>query len=179
MHTNSSQEDHLEFLKQHKVDGEMFSLSSGEKISIQKYFINFNQWNGAPIPNTYGNKLIIDSNGEPLFAELAVLRLFQSQGWDGVWVDSYGRKFRVGLPDVAEHVEIPEKQKELIDTIKAKTGKSGGCWDVFLWKDNKILFIELKRLKKDKVQDTQKIWLEHSLSNGLSHEDFAFVEWDI
>ena len=179
MQTNSSQENHLEFLKPHKIDSESFSLSSGEQILIQKYFLNFNKWKGAPVPNSYGNKLALDWNGEPVFAELAVLRLFQSQGWNGVWVDSYGRKFRTGLPNVAEPVEISGKQKELIDSVRTKTGKSGGCWDVFLWKDDRILFVELKRQKKDRIQDSQRIWLEHSLAHGLSHENFAFVDWEI
>ena len=169
----------LGFLQPYKVDGELFSLSSGADISIQKYFLTFTPWKGAPIPNTYNNKPVIDWNGEPVFAELAVLRLFQSHGWEGVWVDSYCRKYRIGLPDVAEPVELPEKQKQLIESIKAKTGRSGGCWDVFVWKDDQLLFIELKRQKKDAIQDSQRLWLEKSLDSGLAQENFAFLEWVI
>ena len=176
---NPPQEDNLEFLKPYKVDGEIFSLSSGAQISIQKYFLHFNEWKGARIPNTYNNKPVIDWNGEPLFAELAVLRLFQSHGWDGVWVDSYRRKYRIGLPDVTEPVELPEKQKQLIESIRAKTGRHGGCWDVVVWKGEWILFIELKRSKKDRVQDSQISWLENSLLLGLNQKNFAFVEWVI
>ena len=174
-----SQEGHLEFLKPHKVDGEIFSLSSGEQISIQKYFLHFNEWRGTPIPNTYNGKAVIDWNGEPVFAELAVLRLFQSQGWEGVWVDSYRRKYRTGLPGVAEPVELPEKQRQLIDSIRAKTGRHGGCWDVLIWKDDQLFFVELKRLKKDKIQESQITWLEQSLSNGLSTINFVFIEWSL
>lgn len=169
----------LDFLQQYKVDGEIFSLSSGEQISIPKYFLPFNEWKGTPVPNTYNGKAVIDWNGEPLFAELAVLRLFQSHGWDGVWVDSYRRKYRIGLPDVAELVELPEKQNKLIDTIRTKTGRHGGCWDVFVWKDDQLLFVELKRSKKDKVQESQISWLEKSLSHGLNINNFMFVEWKI
>ena len=140
--------NNLEFLKPYKIDGEKISLLSGEQILIQKYFLNFNQWKGAPILNSYGNKAVIDYNGEPLFAELSVLRLFKSNGWDGVWVDSYRRKYRVGLPDVVDPVNIPDKQDKLINSIREKTGRSGGCWDLFLWKDDETLFIELKRRKK-------------------------------
>lgn len=171
------QAGNLEFLQPYKVDGELFSLSSGVDISIQKYFLHFNEWKGAPISNTYNNKPVIDWNGEPVFAELAVLRLFQSHGWEGVWVDSYRRKYRIGLPDVAEPIELPHKQQQLIDSIKAKTGRSGGCWDVFAWKDDQLLFIELKRQKKDVVQDSQRLWLEKSLESNLTANDFAFLEW--
>src|SRR3989344_6230700 len=122
---NSSQENSLEFLQPYKVESETFSLSSGEEVSIQKYFLNFNQWKGAPILNTYNGKAVIDWNGEPLFAELVVLRLFQSRGWAGVWVDSYRRKYRVGLPDVVEPVDLPSEKKDLLDTLRAKTGKFG------------------------------------------------------
>jgi hypothetical protein len=174
-----SQEGSLEFLQPYKVDGESFSLSSGDQVLIQKYFLHFNEWKGAPIPNTYNNKPVIDWNGEPVFAELAVLRLFQSHGWEGVWVDSYRRKYRIGLPDVAEPIELSSKQQKLIESIKAKTGRSGGCWDVFVWKDNQLLFIELKRQKKDAIQDSQRLWLEKSLESGLKMESFAFLEWVI
>lgn len=174
-----SQEGHLEFLKPYKTESEIFSLSSGDQISIQKYLLNFKTWIGEPIPNTYNGKAVINWNSEPVFAELAVLRLFQSHGWDGVWVDSYRRKYRTGLPDVVEPIELPLKQRELIDSIKDKTGRSGGCWDVLVWKDNNLLFIELKRQKKDIIQESQKIWLEKSLESELKPDNFALMAWNI
>jgi len=172
------QAGNLGFLQPYKVDGESFSLSSGASVLIQKYFLTFIPWEGVPIQNTYNGKAVIDWNGEPLFAELAVLRLFQSHGWEGVWVDSYRRKYRVGLPDVTEPVELPEKQKQLIESIRAKTGRHGGCWDVFVWKGEYVLFIELKRSKKDRIQDSQRLWLEKSFETGLTSDNFAFLEWD-
>jgi len=174
---NSFQEDNLGFLKPYKIEDEIFSLSSGEQIQIQKYFLTFNEWKGAPIPNTYNGKAVVDWNGEPVFAELAILRLFESHSWNGVWVDSYGRKYRVGLPGVVEPVELPEKQQELIDSIHAETGRSGGCWDVFVWKNDQILFIELKRQKKDAIQSSQNEWLEVSLAHSLKLDNFALIEW--
>lgn len=170
--------DDIDFFE-HRVENEVFLLSSGKQVLVQKYFIQFNSWKGAPIPNTYNNKPVIDWNGEPVFAELAVLRLFKSHGWDGVWVDSYRRKYRVGLPNVIEPVELPQKREELIDSIRAKTNRSGGCWDVFVCKDDQLLFIELKRQNKDVIQESQKLWLEKSLDLGLTAQDFAFLEWVI
>lgn len=173
------QESSLEFIQPHKVDGEVFLLSSGDNILIQKYFLTFQKWKGEPILNSYGNKAVVDWNGAPLFAELAALKLFQSYGWNGVWVDSYRKKFRVGLPDVVEPIEIPQDQKELIDSIRTRTTKFGGCWDLFLWKGDEVLFVELKRQKKDAIQDSQRQWLGHSLAHGLHAENFAFLEWII
>lgn len=178
--TNKMESDNsFEFLNTYRSSEEEIVLLSGRKVSVAKYFLKFKEWKGRPIPNTYGNKAVIDFNGEPVFAELAVLRLFQSHGWDGAWVDSYRRKFRIGLPDVIDPVDLPTDKKNLIDSIKQKTSASGGCWDVFVWKDNKILFIELKRSKKDKIQNSQKIWLEESLNYGLDLDNFILIEWDI
>jgi len=172
-----SQENNLEFLKKYKTDNEIISLSSGEEVSIQKYFLTFKEWKGTPILNTYGNKAVIDWNGEPVFAELAILRLFQSYGWQGVWVDSYRRKYRIGLPDVIEPVNLSSKQEQLINTIRIGTGKQGGCWDVLLWRGESILFIELKRLKKDRIRVSQINWLEKSLDSGLNENNFMILEW--
>lgn len=172
-------EDEPDFLQTYKVESELFSLTSGEQISIRKYFLEFKEWQGAPILNTYNGKAVIDWNGEPVFAELAVLRLFQSHGWDGVWVDSYRRKYRTGLPDVVEAVELPPEKKDLLDALRVRTGKFGGCWDVFVWNKERILFLELKRSKKDKIQASQDVWLERSLEHGLNATNFALLEWDL
>lgn len=175
----SSKEDLLQFLYTYKTDSEIFSLSSGEKIPIQKYSLSFSEWKGSFIPNTYGNKAVLNSDGEPLFAELTVLKLFYKNGWQGVWVDSYRKKYRVGLPDIIEPVEIPEDKQELIQKLRTATEQFGGCWDLFLWRDNQILFVELKRSKKDVIQNSQILWLEKSLEFGFTQDNFALVEWDI
>lgn len=177
--TQSDQAEDLGFLEQYKTDSETFSLHSGAQVSIQKYFIHFHPWIGAPIPDTYNGKAVINWDGEPVFAELAVLRLFQSHGWDGVWVDSYRRKYRIGLPGVVEPVDLPQKQQELIDSIRSKTGRLGGCWDVLVWKNDQLLFIELKRVKKDNIRDAQVEWLASSLESGLTNGKFALVEWTL
>ena len=61
-----------------------------------KYHETFEAWRGPAIADTYGNKPVLDWHGEPLFAELVVLRQWQARGWDGVWVDSFRRQFRNG-----------------------------------------------------------------------------------
>jgi hypothetical protein len=86
---------------------EVFNLRSGMQVEITKFFLNLRKWQGQPIANTYGNKAVLDWKGEPVFAELAVVKLFQSEYWEGVWIDSFGRKFRVGLPGVDEPIQIP------------------------------------------------------------------------
>ena len=94
-------------------------------------------------------------------------------------MDSYGRKYRVGLPDVAEPVDLPTNQTNLINALREKTGRFGGCWDVVVWKGDTMLFLELKRQKKDNIQNTQVEWLSAALASGLTADNFALVEWDI
>lgn len=171
--------DDFSFLEQYAFGKEMLTLSSGKKILVKKYFLIFQPWKGKPIENSYGNKTIINWEEEPVFAELAILRLFKENGWNGVWVDSYRRNFRIGLPDIVDPVQLPVDKQKLIDSIKAKTGVSGGCWDVFVWKGRKVLFVELKRQKKDKLQDSQLQWLGASIGVGLRPSDFAIIEWDL
>jgi len=61
-------------------------------------YLEFKKWRGNTIKDNYNGKAVIDFQGEPLFAELAVLRLYQQKGWNGVWVGCYRKKFRANVP---------------------------------------------------------------------------------
>lgn len=54
-----------------------------------------------------------------------------------------------------------------------------GCWNVFLWKGSKVLFIELKKIKKDKIRDSQIKFYNKALEIGLRENSFLVIEWDI
>jgi hypothetical protein len=155
------------------------TLSDGQQVGVPVYAMKFKQWQGEPPANTYGGKQIVDFDGKPLFAELAVLELLKKERWSGVWVDSYGKKFRTGLPDVAEPITLPDEQKELLERIAGKVGRFAGCWDVFAWHKNEVLFAECKRIKKDAIRQSQIKWLEACLSLDIPLENFLMVEWDI
>ena len=158
---------------------EPFVLSSGEIALVQKFRLSFREWAGKPIENTYGGKAVIDFEGEPVFAELAVLRMFEAEGWQGVWVDSFGRKYRTGIHGNALPVHLPESKEIIIENLKVKTGASGGCWDVFAWRGDQIRFVELKRIDKDKIRSTQIAWLEAAIDEGFPLSCFTVVEWDL
>lgn len=128
--------------------------------------------------NTYGGKYVLDFNGQPAFAELVVLWTLRKEGWEGVWVDTYGKKYRIGLPGIVEPVTLPSEQTKIIENIAARAGSFKGCWDVFLWRGNNHLFVELKRKGRDAIRETQVRWLEASLSVGIKAEDFLLVEWE-
>ena len=54
-----------------------------------------------------------------------------------------------------------------------------GCWDVLGWKDDRIIFAESKRSKKDSIRSTQISWLTAGLKHGLKKDNFLIVQWDM
>ena len=154
---------------------EIIELPSGVTVQIPKTEPTFDLWKGKPISDTYGNKIVLDCDGESVFAELGILRIFQKDGWQGVWVDSYRNKFRKDYP--ANSIALPPDQQRLLSRIYEKVGSNKGCWDVFCWRDNgTYLFAESKRQGRDRMRDSQRHWLEAAINCGLPISAFLIVE---
>lgn len=158
---------------------EQLNLPSGLQVQIPKCEFVFKEWKGEPIKDTYNNKPVIDYDGRPLFAELATLKMFQKEGWSGVWVDSYRNKYRVGLPEECTHVELPAEHQRFINAVREQTKTRGGCWDLLLWRNGVYKFVELKRTKEDKLRPNQYSWLEKTLELGYEPNSFLIVEWSL
>src|SRR5690348_6030742 len=71
-----------------------FMGKRGSDIPVRRCEFRFRRWRGKPIVDDFGGKEVLEFQGRPMFAELIVLRLLRQEGWDGVWVDNYSRKFR-------------------------------------------------------------------------------------
>jgi hypothetical protein len=152
-------------------------LPSGDSVNIPRCEYLFRRWEGKPIRDTYGGKALIEFDRKPVFAELAILGTLRRAGWDGVWVDTYRRKFRRGLPP--DCCELPSPARRLYDRIrKANNSKISGCFDVFAWKGKSYLFVESKRRSKDSIQVTQKAWIEAVLHAGVPLDSLLICEWD-
>lgn len=164
-------------------------LPSGEKVRIPEYRTFFKKWEGQPLKQTFGGKALVDVDGAPMFAELAIMHLFIKAGWQARWVETYATsdkepktlsewkddryKNQVSVPIMNDAVT------GCLEKIAALNGSSyAGCWDVLSWRDDRIIFAESKRLKKDRIQKTQLNWLEAGLRSGLSPENFLIVQWD-
>jgi hypothetical protein len=139
--------------------------------------VTLNVWSGGPVQDSYGNKPLVDWNREPLFAELAILQSFQQLGWSGVWVDSFRKKYRMGLPELTAPVLLPNEQQELLNRIRGNPGWPSGCWDLVIWKGEETRFIELKNRGKDRLRQSQIDWLGKALNAGLRTEQFLIIEW--
>src|SRR4030042_6004539 len=173
MHNNIRPKgDALVFLDSYPSGEETIILPSGKSVEVKKYFLTFQRWHGKPIANTYGGKAVIDFNDEPVFAEIAVLKLFQQNGWGGVWVDK--KLYRVGILGVPT-IHLPDDKQKVLDQIRSSMPSFGGCWDLFLWNGDRVLFVELKKSKEDRIRNSQRQWLEATLKSGQLPSNFIFI----
>jgi hypothetical protein len=167
---------------------EIFVINN-ETIEIPKCTVKFEKWNGEPLKNTFGGKAVVAINGKPMFAELAVMNLFLKEAWQSRWIETYGRGnmdpfFLTEWKDdkYINQINVPIKDSKilnLLDSIAKENGNTfAGCWDVFAWKDDRVVFSEIKRFKKDSIRSTQTKWLESALKCGLSEKNFLIVQWD-
>jgi hypothetical protein len=154
---------------------ELITLPSGREITIAKAAPLFRKWTGEMPSDTFNHKPLLELNGEMVFAELAILRSFQQAGWDGRWIDSYRQRYLTKYWPMPVNEPLPAQQQSVLDRIRAKAGGSGGCFDVFCWRGEDLLFAESKW--RDRILKTQTRWLEAALDVGITTESFVIVQW--
>ena len=163
---------------------------NAQPLPVPKVELRLRPWRGAPIADTFGGKALLEVAGQPVFAELVVYELFRLSGWEARWVETYGAPARnpkcytQWRPDAlrGEQPLQPIEDAETLAVLRRVAAANGdtyaGCWDVVGWHGSTIVFAELKRYKKDRIQATQLRWLEAGLKVGLQPENFLLVEWD-
>ena len=159
------------------------SLPSGNNVNLPVSHPIFPIWNGKPINFNYGGKPLINYKGKPIFAELAILKILFENGWDGVWVETYGgTHYLKTMPNdwklVEEHISIPNEKEELLKKIW-EAGKTKACFDIFAWKGDSFIFCEAKHIKKDKLTNAQLRFIEGALMCGILPEALMIVEWEM
>jgi hypothetical protein len=157
---------------------EHLALPSGKVVQVPKCCPTFNAWRGVPPEDTYGGKPVLDFDGRPAFAELAILWSLERDGWSGVWIDTYRRKFGKGYWD-SQPVKLPPERSDLLEGIYRRSGSWSGAFDVYCWRGEEMLFAESKRFKRDAIRDTQLIWLQAALDEGVRPAQFLIVEWTL
>lgn len=166
-------------LGQHNVSIETLVTKNGESIPLEKFHFIFNEWTGIHNFDTYNGKPLLVLENEPLFAELLFLRLLEKEGYKGIWVDTYRNKFWQRLPHFSFPVIIDKTLETIYNEIYTlKGGKKSGCFDVIAYKDDQFIFAELKRKKKDEIQDSQIEWLNAALKLKSEKNKFLLVEWE-
>ncbi len=154
---------------------QQIELPSGREITIAKATPVFRKWAGEIPVDTFNGKPLLELNGEMVFAELAILRSFQQAGWDGRWIDSFHQRFLTQYWPTPVSEPLPAKAQSVLDRIRAQGGGSGGCFDVFCWRGDELLFAESKW--RDRVLPTQIQWLEAALNIGIPVGSFLIVQW--
>jgi len=175
-----------------------FLRPTGERVGeIPSVFMRFPMWRGAPFADDFGKKsaAMVDLDGEHLFAELAILRLLERDGWEGRWI------YTTGSGEVSKYLytwrDVPRQEqpnrpiqndaaRALLYAIADRSGnRYGGCWGVFAWRENSFAFFEAKRQAspkdKEKLKPAQEAWVRAALSlreQHMSARDFVFVQWD-
>lgn len=153
-----------------------FNFSAARVVSLPKAVVRFQKWSGPPVADSYGGKVALDYLGEPLFAELVILRLFQAAGWQGVWIDTFRRRTRISL---TEDSLVPKELQVLLDHVVARAGTRDGCFDVLAWRDKAIAFAEAKRSGRDRIRPSQVHWRSSALDVGVPLDSLLVVEWSL
>jgi hypothetical protein len=161
----------------------------GVKYTLPATTLVFKQWKGELIKNTFGGKPLIDYEGVPMFAELAIQRISIKAGWMSRWIETYASKgnspyYFINWLDTPLTQQVVEPlndifQEELLAKIAIQNNNSySGCWDVLVWKGKRTIFLESKRYKKDSVRNTQLRWLRAGREAGLTTDNFLIVQWE-
>ncbi len=175
------------------------TLPTGRAINdVPALFLRFPRWTGPQFVDDFGKQSagMVELDGEHLFAELAVLRLLEKEGWSGRWVNTYsGRgevwkfltEWRDVLRDEQKNRPIEDAEpRQLLARIAGLNGRARykGCWDTFAWRGQEFVFLQCKRTPpkaNDMVKAEQENWLRSALYLGdrrLSLRSFCVVQWD-
>jgi hypothetical protein len=154
-----------------------WELPDGTSVETAKVSPTFPLWLGSAPKGTYGGKPIIDLNGAPTFPELAILRVFEAAGWEGVWIDTFGKRYLRQYWPKPDRVRLPDDKQELLSSICIHGGRAARPWDVFCWSKDTVIFAESKWLKHDTVRLSQRAFLAGALKFGLPKSSFLLVEW--
>jgi len=170
------------------TDKEVFLLND-QIIEIPKCLIKFDKWDGKPIKNTFGGKPIVCFKNKPMFAELTIMNYFIESGWEARWIEAFGSSNKnpkilsewkdASFGNQVEGLILNKSINSVLEGIALCNNNSfSGCWDVIGWKGDQIIFAESKRIKKDRIRQTQNNWLSAGLKFGLKPENFLIVQWD-
>ena len=166
-----------------QVEDLPLDLEKRGRVSIPRYHVEFNAnpgKSGIGLDRGYAMKPLVVVEKQAMFAEIAVLSMFTKLGWDGVWADAFHRKYFNKMPNQSKGASLATYINQTLTRIAENNGQSrSGCWDVILWVDRTLLFVQLKSLATGEEIKAARIgWLEAALKSGFSPSQFMVVEWD-
>lgn len=114
-------------------------------------------------------------DGQLEIGEIAVLRALEADGWEGVWVCTFGgpKFWRTSL--IGEPSHLPEAASAMFDRIcKEQGGKCGGFFDVMAWREDDFVFVEYKG-KGDNPNTNERKWISSALRAGIRDDQLVVV----
>jgi hypothetical protein len=156
-------------------------LLPGQTVVLAKCHPSFQRWVGPPV-YSLGGKAILDVKGEPVYPELAILRLLERQGWRGVWINAAWREFRTGLPNQTAPVAFTEgPAAQLVQRVIKERGSYAGCPDVVAQRNGAVVLIAAKRRDRfnDRFKESQLNWIAAALDHDVPPACFLVVEWSV
>jgi hypothetical protein len=152
------------------------------EIAISRFRAEFNS---SPKPvrtgfqESWASKPQVSCDGAAQFPEIAVLSLFQKEGWGGVWVDAPRRKYFDKMPTQSKGVTLDAYVGQLLARISGVSEKTkAACWDLIVWHGRRVFFVAVRAAsKREGLEKSRLAWLEASLHAGMSPAQFLIVEW--
>ncbi len=166
------------------------SLPVGDRlVEIPKCVIKYQYFEGPRRRDYLGGKKVVAVDGEPVFAEVAIMNQFINDGWQSRWQLTYGRAksaplYLAGWDEEAgaNQPEAPIEEGAIAGLLRAIAKANGnsytGCWDTVNWRDDDIVFAQSKRNNKDKITPAHIKWMQAAFSLGLTEDNFLIVQWD-
>ena len=74
-------------------------------------------------------------------------------------------------------VVLPDDREQLLNRIWQRSGRRGGCFDVYAWKGKKVIFCEAKQHGKDRMRLSQRKWIEAAILEGVDVDSLLVVDW--
>ncbi|MEK7132683.1 MAG: hypothetical protein AAB830_01395 [Patescibacteria group bacterium] len=159
----------------------LVTLSDDKTVALPVCSPTFSKWKGALPAFSFGNKQFLDYEGMPVFAEIVVLNILLKNGWQGVWVETYGGiHFLCSQPQGSKlnSITIPKEKEDLLARIwRATNNKGKGCFDIYAWKNHRVMFCETKLRGKDRLTTPQIRFIDGALKNGIPKTSLLIAEW--
>lgn len=169
----------------------IYKFKNGElSLPTSNYSFIFQEKNA--LTNNLG-KILVNFDGKPMFAELAIRQILDNNGFDARWVATPSRlpENMLYLTDWVDkgkrfddnQITVPlnyecQREMEHIKQIRGDGQTYKGCWDIVAWKNQKIHFIETKHKGKDRPNKNQKSWYLAARKVNIPKENLLVVEWE-
>ena len=80
--------------------------------------------------------------------------------------------------DIGVDSDLPPTAAAVLARLQREAGTRTGCWDIFAWRGDQVVFVELKQHRSgDRLRPGQERWLAAGVRSGVGVDSFAVVEW--